>query len=95
MVIFYEDILADPEAVCKRLFEVCGTSPECLPLALEALKSDAQGGLFAQRGKKPSAPKDDVDSADALFAACHLPITCGMSTKEFKRLILTGTYTNI
>ena len=49
MVILYEDIKADPEAVCKKLLEVCEVPKEHVPLALEALKSDSQGGTFGRR----------------------------------------------
>ena len=92
MIIFYEDILANPEAVCKRLFKVCKIHLDFIPLALEALKSDSQKGLFVKRGEKPSAPKNDVDCADAMFAECRIPITCAMSSKDFKKFILTGNY---
>ena len=92
IIIIYEDILANPHAVCKRLFEVCKIPLEFIPLALEALKSDSQKGLFVKRGNKPSAPKDDMDCADAMFVECRVPITCGMSTQEFRKFILTGTY---
>ena len=71
---------------------MCKMNPESIPLALEALKSDSQQGLFVRRGEKPSAPKRDVDCADAMFAECRVPITCGMSSVEFRKFILTGTY---
>ena len=92
MIIFYEDIVDNPEAVCKRLFDVCKLKTDYIPLALEALKSDSQKGLFVTRGKKPSAPKSDVDCANAMFAECRIPITCEMSSQEFRKFILSGTY---
>ena len=92
MIIFYEDIVDDPEAVCKRLFDVCKLNPDFIPLALEALKADSQRGLFVTRGKKPSVPKNDEDCANAMFAECRLPITWEMSSQEFRKFILSGTY---
>ena len=92
IIILYEDIVANPEATCRRLFEVCKIPLEFIPLALEALKSDSQKGLFAHKGPKPSAPKNDMVCADEMFAECRVPITCGMSSQEFRKLILKGTH---
>ena len=92
MVILYEDIKADPEAVCKKLLEVCEVPKEHVPLALEALTSDSQGGTFGRRGDKPRVDHDMLMPADKTFRECGLPISSRTTTEDFKRLILTGTY---
>ena len=92
MAILYEDIKADPEAVCKKLLEVCEVPKEHVPLALEALKSDSQGGTFGRRGDKPSVDYDMLMPADKTFQECGLTISSRTTTEEFRRLILTGTY---
>ena len=92
MVILYEDIKADPEAVCKKLLEVCEVPKEHVPLALEALKSDSQGGTFGRRGDKPSLDCDMLMPADKTFQECGLAISSRTTSEEFKKLILTGTY---
>ena len=71
---------------------MCEFNPDFIPLALEALKSDSQRGLFVTRGEKPSAPRKDMDDANAMFAECRLPITCEMSSQEFRKFILSETY---
>ena len=64
MIVFYEDILANPEQVCKELLKVCEIPLEYVPKALEALKSDSQKGTFGKRGNKPKVDKADLDWAD-------------------------------
>ena len=92
MVILYEDIKADAEAVCKRLLEVCEVPEEHHPLAMEALKSDSQGGTFGKRGSKPSVDHEMLVPADKTFEECGLAIRSRTTSVEFKRLILEGTY---
>ena len=92
MVILYEDIKAYPEAVCKKLLEVCQVHKEHFPLALEALKSDSQGGTFGKRGAKPSVDHEMLTTADKTFVECGLPISSRTTSEEFKKLILEGTY---
>ena len=46
----YEDILADPEAACKRLLEVCRIPPRHFPAAMAAYQTDSQNGTFGKRG---------------------------------------------
>ena len=64
MIVFYEDILANPEEVCKKLLQVCDISLDAVPRALEALKSDSQKGTFGKRGNKPKVDRADLDWAD-------------------------------
>ena len=64
LIVFYEDILAEPENVCRNLLEVCGISSDHVPKALEALKSDSQKGTFGKRGQKPKLDCADLDWAD-------------------------------
>ena len=66
MIVLYEDIKDDPEAVCKRLLEVCEVPKEHIPLALEALQSDSQGGTFGKRGAKPKVDLKFFKPADKL-----------------------------
>ena len=92
MVILYEDIKADPEAVCKTLLETCEVPKEYFPLALEALKSDSQGGTFGKRGAKPSVDHEMLKPADKTFVECGLPMSSSTTSEEFKKLILEGKY---
>ena len=64
MIVFYEDILANPEDVCKKLLKVCDISLDYVPKALEALKSDSQKGTFGKRGNKPKLDQADLEWAD-------------------------------
>ena len=92
LIVLYEDIKADPVAVCKRLLEVCEVPEEHIPLALEALLSDSQGGTFGKRGAKPKVDFEFFKPADKLFKECGLPISSRTTSEEFKNLILSGTY---
>ena len=92
MIVLYEDILQDPEGVCKELLEVCKISPEYVPRAMEAFKTDSQSGTFGRRGDKPKASRSALDQADKVFAECGLPIKSDMEVDEFRRLIVSGTY---
>ena len=92
MIVLYEDILEDPEGVCKRLLEVCKISLEYVPRAMEAFKTDSQSGTFGRRGDKPKASRSALDKADKVFAECGLPMKSDMEVEEFRRLIASGTY---
>ena len=92
LIILYEDIRSDPEAMCKNLLQVCEVPKEHVPLALEALKTYSQGGTFGGRGNKPSVDYDMLVPADNVFRECGLAINSRTTSEEFKRLILEGTY---
>ena len=92
MIVLYEDILEDPEGVCKELLEVCNIPPKYVPRAMEAFKTDSQSGTFGRRGDKPKASRSALDQADKVFAECGLPIRSDMEVEEFRRLIVSGTY---
>ena len=92
MVILYEDIKVDPETVCKKLLEMCKVPKEHFPLALEALKSDSQGGTWGRRTAKPSVDHEMLIPADKTFVECGLSISSRTTSEEFKKLILEGKY---
>ena len=59
---------------------------------MEAFKTDSQSGTFGRRGDKPKASRSTLDQADKVFAECGLPIKSDMEVEEFRRLIVSGTY---
>ena len=92
MIVLYEDIIDDPENVCKKLLEACGVPQEYLPKAMEALKTDSQRGTFGSRGEGPKASQHALDLADMVFKECGLPISSDMAVEDFRKLIVSGTY---
>lgn len=92
LIVLYEDILTDPEEVCKKLLEVCDVPLEYFPKAMEALETDSQKGTFGKRGDRPKASKHSLDLADMVFTECGLPIKSNMEVDAFRKLILSGTY---
>ena len=92
MIVLYEDIITDPEDVCKKILKVCRVPLEYVPKAMEALKTDSQMGTFGKRGDKPRASQSALDHADKVFAECGLPIKSDMEVEEFRKLIVSGTY---
>ena len=50
--------------MCKKLLKVCDVPEEHFPLALEAFKTDSQGGTYGKRGDKPKVDSDMLDPWD-------------------------------
>ena len=92
LIVLYEDILDDPENVCKRLLEACDVPLKYFSRAMEALKTDSQQGTFGIRGERPRATRHALDLSDLVFKECGLPIKSNMEVEEFRKLIVSGAY---
>ena len=92
LIVLYEDIIEDPEKVCKKLLEACRVPQEYLPKAMEALETDSQRGTFGVRGEGPKASRYALDLADRVFKECGLSISSDMAVEDFRKLIVSGTY---
>ncbi len=93
MVVFFEDVIADPEKECKRLFKYLDIPMNRVPAALEALKEDSQQGTFGKRGKRPKITPAMYVKLDQYLRDLDMPpeVTCQMSLDTLKSIVLGDT----
>ncbi len=89
LVIYFEDLVADSERECRRLFEHMNIPLEYMPAALEALKQDSQKGTFGERGKRPKISPETFAKLEAYLKYLKVDprLTCNLSLDSYKELI--------
>ncbi len=92
VVVFYEDLVAEPQVTCRRLFEATGTPPEYVPRAIKALERDSQEGQFGKRGAYGRVvTREEFDKVNAMLRECDVPLSTEMSLEQFKKVICPST----
>jgi hypothetical protein len=88
-VVFFEDVVADSESECKRLFDFLGIGHEHVPKALDALKEDSQQGTFGKRGKRPKIRQEQYDYLDSYLRSLDVDprISCQMSIETLREIV--------
>jgi hypothetical protein len=90
MVIFFEDLVADPEAECKRFFDFLGIGHEHVSNALDVLKVDSQQGTFGKwRKQKHLITDSEFDYLDSYLKSFDLDprISWHMSMETLREIV--------
>ena len=85
-IIFYEDLMENPEATMDRIFGIMGMNKEHIDKALSALNRDSQNRILCPRGEQEGVQltEKDKDDINRMFKRFNVPLTCEMSLEEFK-----------
>ncbi len=89
MVVFFEDLVSNPEQECRRLFQHMNIGLEHVTAALDALKQDSQKGTFGARGVRPKISEEEFDELESYLQS--LPgdprLSCHLSAESYKNLV--------
>lgn len=90
LVIFFEDVMANPESELQKIFDLMEIEYKYLPKAIETLKKDSQRGTFGARGTRPKTSDKEYAYLDSYLRSCDVDdrITCKMDLVTLKNVVL-------
>ncbi len=97
MAIFFEDVIANPERECRKLFNFLDIPMSHVPAALDTLKEDSQRGTYGLRGERPKIKPKMFIKLDQYLRDLNMPeeVTCEMSLDTLKSIVLGSSQTEI